>query len=382
MSDKTLSSYRCTNCGAPIEIQPWDEIVKCEYCETVFKVEKTNNEEIVINNIQNITVEKKGFAQSAFEYFDKRAAARERAEAEERARKAEAEARKRQIWLKIGEFLLWSCFFPIMLIVTIVKHSNEKKENEQRIANGIPPKNLTPMPTVLMIIGGVMFVCSFFSALTENRASYSNMNSITYSPSIIEQPDISPAVADNTDIDNAESSETKWYNKEIFLIKQNSFPDDVETVDKTVGSFKCTVPVKWRVREGENDLTCYPIEGTNNAFLYVTVTELTGLDYSNFEGYSEEVVNNALLDNYYNGVLKNKEHVNCSAKPCALNNFKGIMIEGKYINSDINASGNYINTVFIAKKTMISVVDMMGNGENNLSIDDYVAVLNSIQTIE
>ena len=99
MSDKTLSSYRCTNCGAPIEIQPWDEIVKCEYCETVFKVEKTNNEEIVINNIQNITVEKKGFAQSAFEYFDKRAAARERAEAEERARKAEAEARKRQIWL-------------------------------------------------------------------------------------------------------------------------------------------------------------------------------------------------------------------------------------------------------------------------------------------
>ena len=58
------------------------------------------------------------------------------------------------------------------------------------------------------------------------------------------------------------------------------------------------------------------------------------------------------------------------------------MIEGKYINSDINASGNYINTVFIAKKTMISVVDMMGNGENNLSIDDYVAVLNSIQTIE
>lgn len=261
-----------------------------------------------------------------------------------------------------------------MLIVTLVKNANEKKENERLIERGLPPKNITPMPTVLMIIGGVMFISAMGSGLSENRGSYSSVSTNTLSPTITEIPSVTPAVTGN--------SQTNWYEQEAFFIKNTTFPEDVETVDKTISDFKYTVPDNWRERETDEGNTYYPVEGTNNTFLYISTADLSTLNLSALEGYSEDQINTFLYNEAFKIYLNNEEYKDSSATPCVLNNHKGIMITCEYVNNDFNVSGGYIDTTFISNNTKISCVAMMANGENNISIEDYVAVLNSIQLIE
>lgn len=397
MADKTLLSCRCTNCGAPIEIQPLQNIVKCEYCDTVFKVDKTNNEGIVINNVQNIKVEKKGFAQAAFEYLDKRAEAREkieaearirqeraeaearirqaRAEAEARARKAAADAQNRKFWYNVGQFLLWSCFFPIMVLVIMIKRANEMKENEQLMACGKPPKKLTPLPVALMIVGGFMFISAIGTNLKDNRLSYSSMSSDSFSPSITERPNTSSAGTDNTI-----SSQTHWYEKETIYIKQKSFSEDVKTVDKKLGSIKYTIPADWRESEGNSRHIFFPIEGKNNTYITIYVGDLTNFDNERFEGYPEERVNLTILNDYYSMLIKQENCLNCSASPCVVNNIKGIFMEGNNVISDVKY--DFMDTALIKGKTFLSVTALTPKVEDNVPLDDYVAFLNSIQVLE
>lgn len=52
MSEKQHSTL-CTNCGAPLDIDPNAEVVKCEYCETVYPVSDyiKKNETVIIKEI-------------------------------------------------------------------------------------------------------------------------------------------------------------------------------------------------------------------------------------------------------------------------------------------------------------------------------------------
>lgn len=187
----------CTQCGAPIEVDPSIEAAVCPFCGTPYVTTKAIEKYYIVNNVRNsndvynIQQGKKGVAQSVFEYMDKRASAKETAKAEERAAAAaQAErmrvleleakeearrqaleekereraqkernvARRALIFHQIGQIALWSVFFPIMLVYTVLRRKREIKENSERLLHGYAPKEVSEVPIGILVVGATLFV--------------------------------------------------------------------------------------------------------------------------------------------------------------------------------------------------------------------------------
>ncbi len=379
-NNKGLLSCRCTYCGAPIEISPDVEVVTCEYCDTSFRVEKATKEEVIINNIQNINIEKKGFGQAAIEFLDRRAEAYERAAAEERARQAEREARKRKILLTIGKVFLWIYFFPIMLTIYIVKKRKEEREKLQYNSNNsldldepIVRRNPVSLKqpvyeeraSIVLWIFLIAIVLIFTLAIWLVIDTDPNI-------SISSTPFSNPTMAPTA------SPDVKWYDREPIQIGDGSFTE--ETVSETSDVFRYVIPKAWRVAENNGWKYYYPFEDTNRTSINVAVETLKDYDENYFDNLSTND-QKEILDNYLKSIINTGMVNNYTAYPCDVRGMRGVYIVGDYVNQDLGVEGKiHITTVF-AKNKYIMFCAMMADDKHNIEINDYCAVLRSLEIV-
>ena len=117
----------CTQCGAPLEVDPKWETAVCPHCDTPFLVSKGINQYNVEHaNIKANTVQvhKKGTVEATLSYIEKRREEKreaERKEAERLAKLAAEKREKRRSWLKRNglKTVLISLLSIIVLTVTI-----------------------------------------------------------------------------------------------------------------------------------------------------------------------------------------------------------------------------------------------------------------------
>lgn len=183
----------CDRCGAPIKIDPASGSGVCPYCGSSYVIPKQGptKENTTIQNIHNsedtynINYGKKGIVESTLDFVHKRveskekinlkkAEVREKAAAEAKAkaqldeerkfvleveakertriREEAAIANRKSFWKGVGQFFLWIYFFPIMLIVTVVKWRNSKKESNQGDTKAYK------FPIGFIIIGAILWL--------------------------------------------------------------------------------------------------------------------------------------------------------------------------------------------------------------------------------
>lgn len=125
MAEKMIPAV-CTQCGAHLTIDPGCETTVCPYCGTEFYSKsgvEAYNIQINQNNNTYIHNEKKGIAQSAFEFFDRQYERADRRMREERLQKQKAQERDE----KIGKVILYAFgllfLFPITATILIVKYA-------------------------------------------------------------------------------------------------------------------------------------------------------------------------------------------------------------------------------------------------------------------
>ena len=56
--------------------------------------------------------------------------------------------------------------------------------------------------------------------------------------------------------------------------------------------------------------------------------------------------------------------------------------EGAFTNAENNVSGKILSFIIPTDTQVLNISALMSNGEKNISIDDIVAVLNSVEIIE
>lgn len=402
----------CSQCGAPLEVDPSKESGVCEYCGTKYVTSATINKYYTINN-SNDTInveyhEKKGIAQSAFEYMGKRAEARARERAESKAkaaalmeqqRLAEIEARerariqeekaqesKRRFWHGVGQFFLWLYFFPIMLIITLVRNSQQKKENEERMENGLEPKP-SSMPVGLIVIGGLLFFSLFSSVIGgSSSGSHETDNNAPTATSIIEDVQQSPNPTVNIpqnveEISSGEESEaSKWYEKEPSSISNAFFSE--ETVTRSIGIFQYEVPKSWKETETEADTkrSYYPSASTFS-YLLIECYNYDEVDYDQLSNEKKWVYLDVfvqLIEKNYSSRIKQTDTF-----PVILNDRRIAMIVSEFLFDETASSGwPVFFTVFPAHKQILVLTTVAGTQAGDISVDDLTALLLSIKIIE
>ena len=203
----------CERCGAPIKIDPTAGSGVCPYCGSSYVTKKQDppEEKISIQNIHNsediynINYGKKGIVESALDFAHKRAESiekvylkkaevREKAAAEAKAkaqldeerrfvleveakertriREEAAIANRKNFWRGVGLFFLWVYFFPVMLIVTIVKWRNSKKA----ITQGLNQGDAKPykLPIGFIILGAIIWLPIIMSMFEAGGTAKSN----------------------------------------------------------------------------------------------------------------------------------------------------------------------------------------------------------------
>ena len=71
MNENSFVATKCSNCGAPLAVDPDQGKAVCEYCGVTYIINKgSNNSDNHSKNNEDQNV-KKGFVQSAFEFLDR-----------------------------------------------------------------------------------------------------------------------------------------------------------------------------------------------------------------------------------------------------------------------------------------------------------------------
>ena len=398
MSNKNSSgliSCRCTNCGGPLEIKKGQEYVTCAYCDTVFRIENASNNDWSgdiqldrgtyyenpekqqdIKSARKLGESDTGIQNSVdfaeMVHDSNRKDAKERAvymELQRQRATEEAEAaRKRSPGYIIGHFFLWSLFYPAMLISVILKRASERKENKELMANGFPPRKVTEFPIFYMIVCVFFFLSGWGNAITERAGDYSSKNSHT--PFVTSVPTTTPVV----------TPDIKWYEKDIINMKNVTFSE--ETAVYTYNNFQYEIPISWRSKENDNMRYYYPFADTTKTFVGMNVDNYSDLDSNSFDLMKTDELNTSVLDECYRGMLRSDYFFDCEAAPCVLKDCRGMVISGEYKNDEANVKGTMIFTVLCKGNQMVTVSVLRANDEVNTSIDDYLAILNSIQFID
>ena len=72
---------------------------------------------------------------------------------------------------------------------------------------------------------------------------------------------------------------------------------------------------------------------------------------------------------------------NYTAYPCDVRGMRGVYIVGDYVNQDLGVEGKiHITTVF-TKNKYIMFCAMMADDKHNIEINDYCAVLHSLEIV-
>lgn len=376
-----LIACRCSNCGAPIEIQEGQEFATCEYCDTVFKV-KTDKDRLVDMLVYGgaqyaASSNKKGIAERALEDKRRREEAKAREAAAERERQFRAEqaekerefraeqaeiARKRDPGYILVQLLLWACFYPVMLLAVILKRLSEKNRNNELIAKGIPPKKVTEFPLLYMIVCGLIFF-SIFSGFIFTPTSYSsNSSNVASEPTATSIATTKPTV----------TPDSKWFEQETIEFQNTSFTE--ETVIEAFDDIRYEVPKSWNVDSKDHVKTYYPYKGVSGTLVYIGVSEIDGISNEYFDDHVEEI-----FDGIYKSLMSGEKIISSEARHCILNGNKGMTIISDYKMDEENVVGKIIITMFHRKNQIIQIGTMMDNDKYSEVYEDYCAVLNSLQ---
>ena len=366
----------CPRCGAPIDVNPALEAGVCQYCGTPYATNKAINKYNVVNNniVNNInnssntyTVQygRKGAVQSAFEYLDKRADARERAQAEDRERERilqeQKAERNRKIWRGVGQGLLWIYFFPIMLAIVLYKQSQQKKENEQRTAGGLAPVQTTPLPIVYIAIGAILFLSVVGRSISRDRAPAQETAESTKVEATTPKPSESSASAN-------------WYDQAPLTIKYCTFNE--ETVSESNGFLHYDVPSSWRKSPGEVTIHYYPYEDAANTFLWSYVEEFE----FDFETATDTEIN-TFLEHFYTGLVSTDNFSDGTIKPCLINGRRAALISAAFSAPENGAAGTLYTCVIPAYNQLMAISVLMADSGKNITLDEFYACLNSIAII-
>ena len=370
-----LIACRCSNCGAPIIIEEGQEYVTCEYCDTVFKV-KTDKDRLIDMLVYGGTQysapqKRKGIAERTLEDKRKREEAKEREAAAERERQFRAEqaekerefraeqaeiARKRDPGYILVQLLLWACFYPVMLLAVILKRLSEKNRNNELIAKGLSPKRVTEFPLLYMIVCGLIFF-SIFSGFLFTPSGYSSNSS-----NITTEPTVTPA--------------SEWYEQEPMEFRDTSFTEEA-LIDR-IDEFEYRIPKSWRVVEKEGTKYYYPFGKNSKTFLGISVWINQKVDENYYDDLSTEEFK-YLIKADYNSLEKGGSIKNSKAYPCTTKYFRGLYVDGKIVLEETSKQGTILLTMLYTQNKYIYVSAIMADDENNITIDDYYAVLNSFE---
>lgn len=308
-------------------------------------------------------------------------------EAMEQARiqEEEAAARKRKFWSGVGQFFLWLCFFPIMLIVVLVRRHSEKKENDKRMSRGFEPKDLTPIPIGFVIFGAIIFIRLVADII---------VFSVSPSPSDPADTLSSKPTTTIAPIDNGEASVIedelsstpglKWYEQEAEEIPQTDFQFPDSTVLETNGPYQYKIPDSWQKVDKSPLITYYKAPSKGNIFIQTNYIEPT-------EEYREEF-NKALstgdidvfliscANSYFQSIVNSDEFSNEKAYLGILNGNKIGILHADY-NIDV-FNGEAVFYLLLDRYNSLAVTAVISEGDNIIEPYELYGMLNSIRLTE
>ena len=319
-------------------------------------------------------------------------------EAMEQARiqEEEAAARKRKFWSGVGQFFLWLCFFPIMLIVVLVRRHSEKKENDKRMSRGFEPKDLTPIPIGFVIFGAIIFirlvadiiVFSVSPSPSDPADTLSSKPTTTIAP--IDNGEttipVTPIAEKNDELSSTPG--VPWYEQEPKEIRSGGFLFPNDTVLETNGPYQYKVSDSW-IKTGEPpQITYYTSQPEQK--LFVKTRHINLADTYSKTDVDEEIAKAggtdsfliAFADSSFRGLMENSIFSNGEAHVSILSGKKIAVLHADYNNNDAQAQGEALFYLLLNDYDLLAISVALSNG--NYSIDPYnlYGMLNSIQFVE
>ncbi len=337
----------CTQCGARLMVDPSREAAVCTYCNTPFvttnaihKYYTLNQENHYTYNTNNDTFifGKKGVVQSVTDYMDRRASYRERKEEEERHR-------KQQAWNTVGKVFLWVCFFPIMLVVEVLR--NPKIDTK---------KGLT--------IIGVVFALMFISSLISNRKNSDRSIATNSTTTTTTQDDL--------------TVKPEWYNKTV-TIQPEEF--NVDTKEVELGSIRYSVPIEWceYMRQAGDWTYYYPLVDAHKQMYSLTFESYDLLKNQNPAEFDRKSWN-AVMGTLINDLLSHEAYRNMDASYAEVGDLRFVLLQGPYtINTENNTYQFSARMFYTAVEGgFVCISYLTGEGINNSNIKLENALLCSI----
>ena len=327
-----LIACRCSNCGAPIIIEEGQEYVTCEYCDTVFKV-KTDKDRLIDMLVYGGTQysapqKRKGIAERTLEDKRKREEAKEREAAAERERQFRAEQAEKEREFRAEQAEIARKRDPGYILVQLLLWACFypvmllavilKRLSEKNRNNELIAKGLSPKRVTEFPLL-YMIVCGliFFSIFSGFLFTPSGYSS--NSSNITTEPTVTTA--------------TEWYEQEPMEFRDTSFTEEalIDRVDE---------------------------------FMY--------------DDLSAEEFKQLIKTDYYNWT-KGESIKNSKAYPCVLKDYRGLFITGDIVFTKTNEPGTLLLTSLYRKNKCIVIAALNADDGHNITIDDYCAILNSLE---
>ena len=226
----------------------------------------------------------------------------------------------------------------------------------------------------------VVFI--IIAAIFPSKKSQSNQTSSTAapgptpSPTAIAAAEVSPTAADNSD-----PVEPKWYEAVPSVIDSASFSES--TYVDGIDIFTYEIPNSWRKRHDPGSVWTYyyPFENTTKTFVQI---QTSTIDFA-FDSLSEEAYDalwSLTMSKIMDGMVESRNIENLVAIPYVVNGNRIAFFEGSFSNKDLGANGPIKTAIFLANNKVLQVSALLADDGNNLSLDDYLAILYSVKTVD
>ena len=356
----------CTQCGASLTLDPSLETGTCPYCGTPYVTNRTivhsstTNNVVIRNSSDTINIQygKKGLAQSFFDYAEKRAEHREKAEAaafeQARIQEEQAKAKRKNARKKVGQFFLWLYFFPVMLLVTIIKRVLAKKE--------------VSLPIGSVVVGAVVWLLVLFSLSGAGGQKTVVQESSAASETLIDQA--KPTA----------SAEVNWYDQDPVIIQGAVY--SVPTVTETTGPFRYEIPQTWRKQAEEGSIWTYyfPYADTTKTFFMLQLEKSpNGLSA---EDLNDETIFNELVEGFVFGLKQSEEIGDLKIIPCKINDMRAALVSAGYSSKDTDTLGSIYSVLLPHEDYILSFSVLMADADKNISMEDFKAAICSIAVME
>lgn len=251
--------------------------------------------------------------------------------------------------------------------------SNRKLEQAQ----GSQPQKTKQKPSKLWMW---LVVFIIIAAIFPSKKSQSNQTSSTAAPGPTPSPTpIAAAEVSHTAADNSDPVEPKWYEAVPSAIDSASFSES--TYVDGIDIFTYEIPNSWRKRHdpGSKWTFYYPFKNTNKTFVQFQISEI-GFNTDSLSEEAYEAIWVSTINGVINGIEQSDNAKNVVATPCLVNGNRIAVIEGTFTNKGINGQTKF--AVFLSNNKMLTVGALLADEKENLSLDDYYAILCSVKTVE